>query len=59
MHGIAVDYRATYINRIGNGRVPLIVLHWAALIPSFEYMALAKIITTERSPFAAICRALG
>ena len=38
-----IDYRATYVYRIGNGHSPLIVLHWAALIPSSEYIALVKI----------------
>ena len=40
---IIIDYRATYVYGIGNGRALLIVLHWAALIPSSEYIALTKI----------------
>ena len=39
----AIDYRATYVYRIGNGHMPLIVLYWAALKRSSEYIALAKI----------------
>ena len=38
-----IDYRATYVYGIGNGRAPPIVLHWAALKHSPEYLALAKI----------------
>ena len=38
-----IDYRATYIYGIGNGNTPLIALHWAALILSSKYKALAKI----------------
>ena len=40
---LTIDYRATYVYGIGNGRAPLIVLHWAALKRSSEYIALAKI----------------
>ena len=40
---ITIDYRATYIYGIGNGRVPPIVLYWAALKHSPEYLVLAKI----------------
>ena len=42
LHGSTIDYRATYVYGIENGHVLLIVLHWAALIPSSEYIALAK-----------------
>ena len=38
-----IDYRVTYIYGIRNGCVPLIVLHWAGLIPSPEYIAFTKI----------------
>ena len=38
-----IDYRATYVYGIGNERSPLIVLHWAALKLSSEYIALTKI----------------
>ena len=41
--GPAIDYKATYIYGIGNGRALPIVLHWAALKHSPEYLALAKI----------------
>ena len=43
MYSVVIDYRATYVYRIGNGRAPPIVLHWAALKHSPEYLALAKI----------------
>ena len=39
----AIDYRTTYVYGIGNEHTPLIVLHWAALKQSSEYIALAKI----------------
>ena len=39
---MTIDYRATYAYGIGNGCVPLIVLHWAALIPSSEYIYSAR-----------------
>ena len=39
----SIDYRATYVNGIGNGCAPPIVLHWAALKYSPEYLALTKI----------------
>ena len=39
----SIDYRATYINGIGNGCVPLIVLHRATLKYSPKYLALTKI----------------
>ena len=38
-----INYRATYIYGIGNGHALPIVLHWAALKHSPEYIALAKI----------------
>ena len=38
-----IDYRATYVYGIGNKHALLIVLHWAALKRSSEYIALAKI----------------
>ena len=38
----SIDYRATYVHGIGNGCAPLIVLHWAALIPSSKYIAFTK-----------------
>ena len=40
---LAIDYRATNIYGIGKGHAPLIVLHWAALKRSSEYIKLAKI----------------
>ena len=40
---IIIDYRATYVYGIGNGRALPIVLHWAALKHSPEYLAFAKI----------------
>ena len=42
-HGKAIDYRATDAYGIGNGRALPIVLHWAALKHSPEYLALANI----------------
>ena len=41
--GVTIDYRATYVYGIGSGCVLHIVLHWTALIPSSEYIVLAKI----------------
>ena len=38
-----IDYKATYIYRIGNGRALPTVLHWATLKHSPEYLALTKI----------------
>ena len=38
-----IDYRATYVYGTGNGRAPPIVLHWATLKHSPEYLVLAKI----------------
>ena len=39
---MTIDYRATYVYGIGNGRAPLIVLLWATLIPSSEYVYNAR-----------------
>ena len=39
----AIAIYTTYVYGIGNGRAPLIVLHWAALKRSSEYIALANI----------------
>ena len=44
---IIIDHRATYAYRIGNGHTPPILLHWATLKHSPEYLALAKINGTQ------------
>ena len=54
---LAIDYRATYVYEIKNWRMPLIEFHWAALKYYSWNMALATI--NRKSPFAAICQALG